>query len=248
VGTSQRIIVENAGELAARAAELICREAALAVRDRGSFSLVLAGGSTPQRTYVELARHEDQLDWSRTYLFFGDERYVPPDDARSNYRMALESLIGAVPVDEDHVFPIPTSLATSQACARMYSGILSQHFHTAAGEMPVFDLVLLGLGEDGHTASLFPGARALAARGSAVTSSPPGTLPPPVDRITLTYPAINAARGVLFLVSGAAKAEALGEIWRGRVARRRRPAAGVRPKHGTLTWLVDRAAAGKANA
>jgi 6-phosphogluconolactonase len=109
--------------------------------------------------------------------------------------------------------------------------------------MPCFDLILLGLGDDGHTASLFPGAKALAVRKSAVASTPPGTLPPPVERITLTYPAINAARRVLFLVSGEGKAEALGEIWRGKAARRRRPAAGVRPKHGALTWLVDRAAA-----
>jgi 6-phosphogluconolactonase len=239
------IVVDSADELAVAAADIIHRAAHQSAHERGRFTLALAGGSTPENTYAEMARRDAArgVDWSTTYLFFGDERYVPADDPRSNYHMALESLIGTAPIDEDHVFPIPTSLATSQACARMYAGMLNQFFGTSAGEMPCFDLVLLGLGDDGHTASLFPGAKALAVRKTAVTSTPPGTLPPAVERITLTYPAINAARRVLFLVAGESKAEALGEIWRGRAARRRRPAAGVRPKHGTLTWLVDRTAA-----
>jgi 6-phosphogluconolactonase len=242
----ERIVCRDADEIAVQAADIIGRTAERAIQERGRFTLALAGGSTPRATYARLAKGTSPhpVDWSKTHLFFGDERWVPPDDERSNYKMAYNSLIGPAGIDEEHVMPIPTSLATAQACARMYVVLLNQFFDPPAGGMPVFDLILLGLGDDGHTASLFPGARALAVRKVAATSSPPGTLPPPVDRITLTYPAINAARHVLFLVSGASKAQAFGEIWRGRVARRKRPAAGVHPKDGTLTWLVDEAANG----
>jgi 6-phosphogluconolactonase len=207
---------------------------------------VLAGGSTPRKTYALLAHGEGEtnIDWSRTFLFFGDERHVPPDDPRSNFRMAQESLLAIAPIAGDQVLPIATDLPTAEQCAAAYSAALVKFFALPAGSMPIFDLILLGLGDDGHTASLFPGAAALEVDDRIATWSPPGVLPPPVDRITLTYPALNAARQAMFLVAGANKAEALRDVVEGNATAQQRPSAGVRPESGKLTWLVDRSAAG----
>lgn len=239
-------VYRDAEELAERAAARIALAAAEGIRHRGRFTLVLAGGSTPRKAYQLLAQGEGEanVDWSRTLLFFGDERHVPHDDPRSNYRMAHESLLGMAPVSNDQVLAIPTDAPTAEACADEYAAALVKFFALPTGTMPIFDLVLLGLGDDGHTASLFPGAKALEVTDKIATWSPPGTLPPPVDRITLTYPALNAARHVMFLVSGANKAEALRAVVAGNATKTERPAAGIRPKDGKLTWLVDEAAAG----
>jgi len=236
----------DADRLAAKAAARIAQAAAESIRHRGRFTLVLAGGSTPRKTYALLARGEGEasIDWSRTFLFFGDERHVPHDDPRSNYRMAHESLLTIAPIAHDQVLPIETDLATAEQCADQYSSALVRFFGLPAGSMPIFDLILLGLGDDGHTASLFPDAAALGVNDRIATWSPPGVLPPPVARITLTYPALNAARQVMFLVAGANKAEALRDVVEGNATAQQRPAAGVRPESGRLTWLVDQSAAG----
>jgi 6-phosphogluconolactonase len=244
---AQVVICPDADRLAAEAAARVGAAAADAVRERGRFTLVLSGGSTPEKTYALLAApgQAAPLDWSKAYLFLGDERVVPPDDPRSNYGMARRTLLDCLALPPGHVFPVPTDLPSPAACADAYAGALASFFALPpAGEPPRFDLVLLGLGDDGHTASLFPGARALDERQRWVTWSPPGTLPPPVDRVTLTYPALNAARQVLFLVAGARKAEPVRDVLEGGAAPQKRPAAGVRPKDGTVTWLLDEAAAG----
>ena len=158
--------------------------------------------------------------------------------------MARKTLITPAGISADHVFPMPTDPAMPAEAARDYAETLRRFFELGERQMPKFDLVLLGLGDDGHCASLFPHAAALAVNDTPVTWSPPGTLPPPVDRVTLTFPAINAARQVLFIVSGANKAEAVRDIWRRRAPSDQRPAAGVRPEHGRLAWLVDCEAAG----
>ena len=230
------MIYDNAEELAKAAAEWIFRTAAESIAVRGRFTLCLTGGSTPRRAYELLARQQGFSDarldsthatphagreqhdpWSRTYLFFGDERFVPPDDDCSNYKMVRESLLQSAPVASDHVFAIPTHLATPQHAAEEYARTLKTFFGGGIA-WPEFDLVLLGLGEDGHTASLFPGAAALRVADRWATSSPPGDLPPPVDRVTLTFPVFNAARQVIFLVSGANKAEAFADVYQGRVS------------------------------
>jgi 6-phosphogluconolactonase len=232
---------DDADDLANRAADFIIRTAGEAIRERGRFTLVLSGGSTPERTYRILARpvRTAALDWSRTYLFFGDERFVPPDDERSNFRMVQRSLLAGVPIPADHVFPMATAAATAEEAARDYADQLGRFFPAAA--WPRFDLVLLGLGDDGHTASLFPGAAALKVADTWVTWSPPGRLPPPVDRITLTYPVLNAARQVAFLVAGANKAAVLKQVFMENADRQQFPAAGIQPADGTLTWFVDKA-------
>ncbi len=240
---SERIICRDADQLAQAAARRISQWAAQSILERGQLAIALAGGSTPARTYRLLAHGvgETNIDWSKTWLFFGDERCVPHEDERSNYRMVRDTLLGPASIAPDHVISIPT-LSSSGESARDYAATLQQFFHMSASQLPVFDVILLGLGDDGHTASLFPHAAALNVVDVPVTSSPPGTLPPPVDRVTLTYPVLNSARHVMFLVSGESKAVALADVWGGHADAHDRPAAGVRPA-GTLTWLVDQAAA-----
>lgn len=233
--------------LALRAADLIVRSAIEAIEQRGRFTLVLAGGATPEKTYRRLAGSENaqKIDWSRIFVFLGDERFVPPNDPVSNFGMVQRSLLDHVPVPKANVFPISTDCQSADKAAQQYGQMLARFFaqtlETAAPSS--FDLILLGLGDDGHTASLFPGMPALEVNDAWVTWSPSGTLPPPVDRVTLTFPIINQARRVLFLVAGEKKAHVLHEILDSEPLFTKYPAAGVRPTAGSVTWLVDEMAA-----
>ena len=240
---AELVVYADSDQLAAGAAEQISRAAAESIAARGRFALCLTGGSTPRTTYQRLAQLQgpSAIDWSRTFFFFTDERFVPPDDDRSNYKMARQSLFEAAAIPADHVFAMPTQSRGPQQAAEEYARTLKTFFDGAA--WPEFDLVLMGLGEDGHTASLFPGAAALRERERWATFSPPGTLPPHVDRVTLTFPVFNAARRVMFLASGAKKARALADVYEGRAPVVARPAAGIEPASGKLAWLVDKAAA-----
>jgi 6-phosphogluconolactonase len=243
-GQTEIVVCPDAAALAAQAADRIIAAAREAISYRGRFTLVLSGGATPERTYALLAQppRRDQIDWSRTWLFFGDERFVPHDDPRSNYHMAQQSLLKPAAIDLTHVLAISTNLETPAQCAAQYESSLRHFFDIETdNSFPEFDLVLLGLGDDGHTASLFPGKPSLENR-AWVTWSPPGILPPPVDRITFTFPLINSAREVMFLISGAAKAAVLHKILEGPPDVHNHPAGGVRPA-GKLTWLVDEPAA-----
>lgn len=244
-GQTEIVVCPDAGALAAEAADRIVLAAREAISQRGRFTLVLSGGSTPERTYTLLAQspRRNQINWSLTWLFFGDERFVPHDDPRSNYRMAQQSLLIPAAVDPAHVFAVSTDFKMPVQCAVQYESLLREFFNlNADNNLPRFDLVLLGLGDDGHTASLFPGKPPLDERHLWITWSVPGTLPPPVDRITFTFPLINSAREAMFLVSGAPKAAVLQAILEGPTDVRRHPASGVRPA-GKLTWLVDEPAA-----
>jgi 6-phosphogluconolactonase len=235
-------------DLAAHAAGLIIRTLADAISARGRAMLVLSGGTTPFKTYALLSQSawRDRIDWTRTYIFFGDERFVPMDDPISNFAMAQRLLLEPVSVPPENAFPVPTQLASADAAARVYADTINMAFGAGeAGEPPRFDLIVLGLGADGHTAALFPGAESLWVDDRWVVASPPGKLPPPVDRITMTFPVLNAARAVLFLVSGATKAAVLHDVLEGKRRREECPAAGVAPKNGAVYWFVDRAAAGR---
>ena len=177
------VIFKNADRLAENAAELIVRAGREAIDQQGRFLLVLAGGSTPEKTYARLAEPQraSALDWTKTYVFFGDERLVPPDDPRSNFGMARRTLLDRVPLPGSQVFAIATVGTTAAEAAKAYAAQLARLFPGATGPSPPrFDLVLLGLGEDGHTASLFPGAAALEVQDAWVAGTPPGRLPPPV--------------------------------------------------------------------
>ncbi len=238
----------TADELAAQAAHFIIGAAREAIAARGRFTLVLTGGTTPEKTYTLLAQPHmaAQVDWAKCFLFWGDERFVPSDDERSNYGMARRTLLESVraSLPPENVFPMPVQAHSPAQGADGYAGALAQFFELPPGAAPPsFDLVLLGLGDDGHVASLFPGHPTLDITDRWVVSSPPGTLPPPVDRITLTFPTLNAARQVLFMVAGGKKAGAVRDILEANPAVPQRPGAGVQPTRGSLTWFLDREAA-----
>lgn len=238
-------VLPTADAVADRAAEMIIESAAAATRDRGRFVLALAGGSTPEKAYARLAQadYRDRIDWTKILVFMGDERFVPADDPRSNFGMARRALLEHVPIPAGNVFPVPTTLPTPDEAAAAYAATIAEALGAPAnGPAPKFDLILLGLGDDGHTASLFPGMPALHEMGRWVVASPPGVLPPPVDRVTFTYPVLNAALKVLFLVTGEKKAKMLREVLAGGPAEVH-PAAGVRPTDGELVWLADEPAA-----
>lgn len=226
--------------LSRAAAALLVKQANLAVAARGRFSVALAGGATPRRTYELLAAPplKDQAPWDRVHVFWGDERCVPLTDPRSNARLAKEAWLDCVPIPGHQIYPLDCANDPA-AAARQYEAKLREYF---AGQPPILDLVLLGLGDDGHTASLFPGAEALkeSERWAAAV------LPAGADlyRVTLTAPLINQAAVVAFLVAGAAKAGVLREVLHGPRDPARLPAQLIQPHHGVLLWLTDLAAAG----
>jgi 6-phosphogluconolactonase len=215
-------------------AEAAARSFAKSAKERERFAVALAGGSTPKTLYELLAtRYRDTLDWDKVHAFFGDERTVPPDHEDSNYRMAYEALISRVPVGSVH--RMRGELDPAEAAA-LYEKELGEFF----GGPPRFDLVLLGIGEDGHTASLFPGTPALDVTDRWAVENPVEKLN--TIRLTLTIPAINAAKQVIFLVAGESKAEALKEILEGDADPHEYPAKLIQPEGGPI-WMVDQAAA-----
>ena len=228
-------IFDTPEELAEAAARGFVERAAAAVAGRGRFAVALAGGSTPKTTYGILARdHADAVDWPNVHVFFGDERTVAPDHEDSNYRMAREALLDHVPVGSVH--PMRGGLPPEEAAAS-YENELRAYF---GEDLPVLDLVMLGIGGDGHTASLFPETSALAVTDRLAVANPVPKLD--MTRLTLTVPVLNAAREIFFLVAGEDKAEALKEILEGDADPREYPAKLVQPPGGP-TWMVDRAAA-----
>ena len=228
-------------ELLARAAAHFFVTLAQTATQQHPFSVALSGGQTPRRVYELLATDEfkDQIKWELVHIFFGDERPVPPDDAASNYGMAHAALLSKVPIPDSHIHPMAGE-GDLPANARKYESELRSHFPSLS--WPRFDLVLLGMGEDGHTASLFPGTAALEEKTAWVVANWVAQLNE--YRITLTAPAINAAANILFLVSGEKKASRLKEVLSGPLQPEKLPAQLIKPSNGSLTWMVDAAAAG----
>jgi 6-phosphogluconolactonase len=227
--------------LARAAAELFRSVAAVAVGARGQCSVALSGGSTPRAMFQLLAEppFREAIDWSRLEVFWGDERCVPPDDERSNYRMADEALLSKVPVPADHVYRIRGEAEDLEAAASEYEAEIRRVVPAWPSGVPAFDLVLLGLGADGHTASLLPGSRLIeeTERLVAVTDiQREGT-----TRLTITAPLILKARTIAVLVAGQDKAEALHEVLQGAYAPERYPAQLLRAR-SDVRWLVDAAA------
>ena len=221
------------------AAGFFVQQARQAAQTKGRFSVALAGGHTPQRTYQLLAQppYSDRTPWGQIHIFWGDERCVLPDDPRSNARMARQVLLDQVPIPTSQIQPIPCS-RSPQVAAEMYEGGLQAYF----GDQPSrFDLVFLGLGENGHTASLFPGTPVLEEQERWVAAV--HVAEQDMDRVTLTAPLINQAAVIAFLVSGASKAGALREVLEGLEDSNRLPAQLIQPADGELHWLVDREAA-----
>lgn len=231
-------------ELVRVAAQKIVKVAQEAIADRGRMAFALAGGSTPNKLYTLLASDtfRSQIPWDTIHFFWGDERHVPPDHQDSNYRMARETLLTHVPVPEDHVHRIPSELQNAEEAADSYERELREYFQLPSGKKPRFDLILLGMGPDGHTASLFPGT-------SAVHETTRFVAAPWVEkfttfRITLTPAVLNEAAYVIFLVSGHDKAETLRSVLEGPYQPDLFPAQIINPARGQLHWLVDKEAAG----
>ena len=236
LNTPELSVVQDAESLSRAAAQEFCRAAGEAVAAHGRFTVALSGGNTPRAAYALLAaEHKDSLPWDKIFIFFGDERHVPPDHPESNYRMARESLLSRVPIPQTNVFRIQAELAADIA-ARKYEDSLREFFRLQPGSWPRFDLVFLGLGNDGHTASLFPETEALNEGARLVVANWVERFK--TFRITFTFPVLNHAAEVLFLVSGAAKAPVMKEII-SHSANPVFPAQRVRPEQGRLLWLAD---------
>ena len=243
-------IFKDLEEISRAAANLFIEQAAQSIAERNRFLVALNGGSTPTRLFELLATEaRDQVDWSRVHIFWGDERCVPPDDPRSSYSQARDVLLSHVPIPEANIHRIKGDPSTGSGqdwgpaeAAKDYANTLKR-FATPPLEWPRFDLVYLGMGEDGHTASLFPG--------SPVEASEP-TLPVtahyqdrPANRVTLTPLVFNSARVIAFMASGEKKAGTLAQVLTGGYNPALYPAQRIRPEDGRLIWLVDEAAASK---
>lgn len=231
-------------QLIQAAADKFVRVAAKAIATQGRFSVALSGGSTPRPLYALLGSEifAGRVDWSRAHLFWGDERCVPPEDPRSNYHLVRETLLKIVPLPPEHIHRIRGEDDPLRAAAE-YERELRNFFETGNGRPRTsFDLVLLGMGEDGHTASLFPGCRAVTEQTRWVNAEYVKSAS--MWRITQTPVVINAARNVLFLVCGAGKAKAVRDVLQGPFQPEKLPAQAIKPLKGRLTWLLDKAAAG----
>ncbi len=241
MSTRELHIVEDEATLARELARRIVGEARRALEARGTFAFALAGGSTPKATYALLAaEYADALDWARVRFFFGDERCVAPTDAQSNYRTAHDALFTPLGIADANIFRMRGDDEPT-AAAHAYADVLRDTLARAPDGTPIFDLVLLGMGPDGHTASLFPGTDpftddALLVRAPYVASFA-------THRLTLTPRVINTARAVVVVTAGYAKAPALNAIFDGPHDPMRYPIAVLDPHDGTLDFIVDRAAA-----
>jgi 6-phosphogluconolactonase len=243
MGTKPQIrVVDSPPALFQAAAGELTAQAESAIQRHGRFTVALSGGSTPKALYSLLATSGlKRLAWDRMCFFWGDERHVPPDDPESNYRMVLESLLSKVPVPAANIFRVPAENPDASRAAEAYQRTLQDFFHPPPGQFPRFDLILLGMGPDGHTASLFPGTRALQEKSRLVVANWVEKFK--TDRITLTLPVLNHGAVVLFLVSGADKAPALREVLEGNQPGELYPSKLIRPLDGELIWLADKAAA-----
>jgi 6-phosphogluconolactonase len=236
-------IVADPEELAREGAGIFIARVQRALRRKEACTVVLAGGSTPRGLYSLLAggkSFQAAVPWEKVHFFFGDERHVPPDHPESNFRMANEVLLSKVAVPADHVHRMRGEEPDAGKAAEEYEGILRSFFRPKPGEIPELDFILLGMGADGHTASLFPGTEALKERNRLVAANwVPGLN---ACRLTMTLPLLNNARYVLFLVTGTQKAETMRKVLEEK-SDEALPAGLIRPIKGKCLWLVDRSAA-----
>lgn len=237
------LVVANPDELSLRAADEFVRQAREAVQAKGFFTVVLSGGSTPRGLYTVLASDEyrERVPWSKVYLFWGDERCVSPEHLDSNYRISRELLLDKVPIPNENIHRMPAEQEDHVHAAMEYEQTIRAFFHPEPGELPRFDLIVLGMGEDGHTASLFPWTSVLGERDRFVSANYVGKLG--VYRLTLTAQLINQAAEVMFLISGESKASVLRDVLEGEYQPQRFPSQLIRPVNGRLLFIVDRMAA-----
>lgn len=228
-------VLPDKATLIDRAQNLIIQKIQEAIQARGKAAIALAGGGTPKPLYESLA--SQSLSWDKIHIFWGDERYVPPDHPESNQKMAREAWLNRVDFPEENIHPMPTAAGDAATDAKKHQEELQAFFGVASGEFPAFDVILLGIGDDAHTASLFPHTEALQVRDRWVTVGNKDGNP----RLTFTIPLINAARCVIFLVAGAGKQDALSQIFAPNADPMTYPARTIAPE-GELWWLLDSAA------
>lgn len=242
VSTGELRICEGPEEVALAAADLFVTLSAEAIAKRGRFRVALSGGSTPKRTYQLLAEPEraSRIEWDKVDIFWGDERNVSADDPQSNYRMTREALLDRVPVPQPNVHRLRTELPSPEDAARAYEQEIRETFGIAK-QFVNFDLVYLGLGTNGHTASLFPYSPVLSEANRLVVADFVEEVK--MWRITMTAPLINAAHTIAFLIAGADKAQVVFEVLSGGKDVQRLPAQLIHPRDGNLLWIVDRPAA-----
>jgi 6-phosphogluconolactonase len=234
-------IFETPADLFQGAAEEFSHRAAITIKDHGRFCVALSGGSTPKSLFGLLAgAKSSSLPWKQIFLFWGDERYVPPDDAQSNFRMTKEALLSKAPIPTENVFRVKTEKSPADAAATDYEQTLKTFFNLKSGELPRFDLTLNGVGTEGHTASLFPDSPALNETSRLAVA--PWIEKFKMFRMSLTLPVFNNAACVMFLAAGKEKAPILQEVFER--PSEQLPAQRIQPSHGELLWFIDRAAAG----
>lgn len=236
-------ILQNLDEISRAAAELFLEIGNRAINQNGKFTVVLAGGSTPKSLYQLLAAGEfrNRIDWQKVFFFFGDERNVLTDSDESNFRTADENLLKPLQIPSENIFRWQTELKDSEKIAENYAESIVKFFDLAENEFPQFDLILLGMGDDGHTASLFPFSDALNEIEKIAVSNRVEKLD--ANRLTFTFSTINKAANVIFLISGTAKADALKEVLEGEPQPEKFPSQNVNPTNGNLFWLIDAPAA-----
>lgn len=229
-------IFPNLSTLSRAAAEFFCKIGNEAIKKHGRFSVALAGGSTPKSLYQLLASDacKNRIDWKRVFFFFGDERSVLPTDADSNFRMANENLLQPLQIAKENIFRWQTELKNA---AENYEQTIREFFDLSEIEFPRFDLILLGMGDDGHTASLFPFTEALKETSRIAVENQVEKLD--TNRLTLTFPTINNAANIIFLISGGSKAEILREVLESEFKGEKLPSQNVKPTNGNLYWLLD---------
>ncbi|WP_414566161.1 MULTISPECIES: 6-phosphogluconolactonase [unclassified Anabaena] len=228
-------VLPDLSALVARSLDLILSKLATAIEERGQFTIALAGGSTPKPLYEAIA--QQNLPWDKIHVFWGDERYVPPDHPDSNELMARRAWLDRVDIPAANIHAVPTLDADPAVSAAKHEQHLREFFNSSPAELPALDVVLLGMGDDAHTASLFPQTEALQVRDRLVTVGNKDGNP----RITFTYPLINAARSVIFVVAGANKRPALAQVFAPVADDFTYPSRLIQPQ-GELWWLLDAAA------
>jgi len=237
-------ILPDVSALAQKATSIFVSAAQQAVRERGVFRVAMAGGSTPKALHALLVTDpsRSQLPWDKMQIFFGDERHVPPDHADSNYRMVNETFLSKTPIPPGQVFRIKAELRDTERAAQDYEQILRTQFGLKRGELPRFDLMMLGMGNEGHTLSLFPATTALRDNGRLVVRTWVGKLY--TERITCTAPVANHSAAVMFMIAGRDKAPALKAVLEGPYEPEQLPSQLIKPANGKLFFLVDSAAGG----
>jgi 6-phosphogluconolactonase len=244
---SKVLVVSNAMELSKAAADILLHKISEVLQHKEIFTLVLSGGSTPTQLFALLAAKDDayfsQIPWNKVHFFWGDERHVPPENNDSNYRMTHETMLSLVSTPTENIHRISGENPDANTAALEHEQELRSFFQLGAEQFPRFDCVLLGMGQDGHTASLFPHSSALHEQNRLVVSNWVEKFQS--FRITMTVPVLNNADSIIFLVSGAEKADTLKTVLEGDEMPAQLPAQLIRPFHGELLWIVDEAAAAK---